>query len=79
MLDKGLRASKKKKEEMEKLENKLNEMEALNMKLKKWNKLDKRSSYSRVVFKHGCLLEMYLELWRKEEQYLGICIKKNPG
>ena len=37
----------------------LNEMGALTMKLNKWNKLDKseRSSYSPVVFKHGCLLE----------------------
>ena len=39
---------------MEKLENKLNAMGALNMKYKKWNKLDKskRSSYSPAVFKH---------------------------
>ena len=38
---------------------KLTEMEALNMKLKKWNKLDKSklSSYSPVVFKHDCSLE----------------------
>ena len=27
----------------------------------------KRSSYSPVVFKHGCSLETYLELWRKRE------------
>ena len=34
-----------------------------------WNrksKLDKRSSYSPVVFKHDCSLEAYLELWRKK-------------
>ena len=30
---------------------------------KKWNKLDKRSSYSPVVFKHDCSLETYQELW----------------
>ena len=56
MVDKGLRKNikKKKTEEMEKLENKLNEMGALNMKYKKWNKLDesKTSSYSPIVFKH---------------------------
>ena len=34
-LDKGLRKNIKEKEEMEKLENKLNEMGALNMNLKK--------------------------------------------
>ena len=66
-LDKGLRKNVKKKEGMEKLEN-IKEMEALNMKQKKWNKLDKRerSSYSPVVFKHGCSLETFLELWRKK-------------
>ena len=43
-------------------------MGALNMKYKKWNKLDKskRSSCSPVAFKHGCLLETYLELWPKK-------------
>ena len=52
---------------MEKLEN-VNEKEALNMKQKKWNKLDKskRSSYSPVVFKYDCSLETYLELWTKK-------------
>ena len=61
--------------EMEILEN-INEMGALNMKQIKWNKQDKskRLSYSPVVFKHGCSLEAYLELWRKKQQYLGICI-----
>ena len=51
---------------MEKLEN-VNEKEALNMKQKKWNKLDKskRSSYS-PVFKYDCSLETYLELWTKK-------------
>ena len=53
---------------MEKLENKLNEMGALNMKQKRCNKLDesKRSAYSPVVFKHCCSLETHQELWRKE-------------
>ena len=34
-----------------------------------WNrksKLDKRSSYSPVVFKHEYSLETYLELWRRK-------------
>ena len=44
-LDKGLRKNVKKKEGMEKLEN-IKEMEALNMKQKKWNKLDKRERSS---------------------------------
>ena len=45
----------KKRKDGEIGEYKLNEMGALNMKLKKGNKLDKskRSSYSPVVFKHG--------------------------
>ena len=32
------------------------------------NKLDerKRSTYGPVVFKHECLLETYMELWRKK-------------
>ena len=49
------------KKKMEKLENKLDEIGALDMKYKKWNKLDKskRSSYNPVVFKHDCLLETY--------------------
>ena len=53
---------------MEKLEN-ISEMGALSTKQKKWNKLDKskRSSYSPVVFKHDCSLEIYLDLWRKKE------------
>ena len=40
------------------------------MKQKKWNELDKNniSSYNRVVFKHGCLLETYLGLWRKKKK-----------
>ena len=44
-------------------------MKALNRKYKKWNKLDKskRSSYSPVVFKHGCSLETYLKLWPKKK------------
>jgi len=27
-----------------------------------------------TVFKHGCSLETYLELWRKKKQYLGFGI-----
>ena len=64
ILGKGLSKNVKKRRdgEIEK-----NEMGALNMKQEKWNKLDKskRSSYSPVVFKHGCSLETHLELWRK--------------
>ena len=45
-------------------------MGALDMKFKKWNKLDKsRSSYSPVVFKHDCSLEAYLQ-W---------CVYVNPS
>ena len=40
---------------------KLDEIRARNMKQKKWNKLDKRSSNSPVVLKHGWLLEIYME------------------
>ena len=74
MNDKCLRNNMKKKE-MEKLENKLDEIGALDMKYKEWNKLDKskRSSYNSVVFKHDCLLETYQELWRKKKkQYLAL-------
>ena len=62
------RTSKKKRRDGEIGKHKLNEMGALNMKYKKWNKLDKskRSSCSPVAFKHGCLLETYLELWPKK-------------
>ena len=72
MLNKRLR--KTKKEEMEKL----NERRALNMKYKKWNKLDKskRSSYSPPVFKLGCSLETYLELWRKTIIYVHFYFSK---
>ena len=77
MLDKGLRKNiDKDKNKMGDIgKHKLNEMGALNMKFKKWNKLDtsKTLSYSPVVFKHGCSLETYLEFWRKK-LYLGICI-----
>ena len=46
---------------------KLNEMGTLNVKEKKWNKLDKNKklSYNPVTFKYGCSLESHLELWRK--------------
>ena len=39
----------------------------------KVNKLDKskRSSHSPVAFKHDCLLETYLELWRKKKAIPG--------
>jgi len=61
-----IKAWEKTSEDMEKLKN-INEMGTLNMKQIKWNKQDKskRLSYSPVVFKHGCSLEAYLELWRK--------------
>ena len=80
MIDKGLRKNIKKRWDGEIGRHKLNEIGALNMKQKKWNKLDKskRSSHSPVVFKHGCSLETYLELWRKK--YIGIYIfQKIPG
>ena len=70
MLDKGLRKNiDKDKNEMGDIgKHKLIEMGALNMKFKKWNKLDTRKtlSYSPVVFKHGCSLEIYLGFWRKK-------------
>ena len=67
MLDKSLRRNIKKRREKEIRKRKLGEMGTLDMRQKKWNKLDKskRSSYSPVVFKHGCSLETYLEFWRK--------------
>ena len=63
---------------MEKLEN-INEMEALNMKEKKWNKLDKskRSSYSPVVFKYDCSLETYVEIWTKKAVLEHLHFSKN--
>ena len=47
---------------------KLNKIGALNVKQKNWKNLgkSKRSSYSPFVFKHGCSIETYLELWRKK-------------
>ena len=68
MLDQGLRKNIKKKRYGEIGKHKLNETGALNMKKKKWNKLvkNKKPSYCPVVFKHGCSLETYLELWRKK-------------
>ena len=50
-------------------------MGSLNMKKKKWNKLDKskRSSCSPVVFKHDCSLETSGAL-EKNKQYSSICI-----
>jgi len=60
MLDKALRKDiKKKKGDGDVGKDKLNEMGALNMKSKKWNKPDnsERSAYSPVVFKHDCSLE----------------------
>ena len=67
-IDKGLRKNIRKKDE--KLENKLNEMGALNMKQKKQNKLgkSKRSAHG-AGFKHGCSLESHLELWRKSNTW----------
>ena len=81
-LDKGLRKNiKKKRRDGEIGEYKVNEMEAMNIKYKKWKKPDKskRSSYNSVVFKSGCLLETYLNFGERK-QYLGICIlQKIPG
>ena len=59
MLDKALRKDIKKKGDGDIGKDKLNEMGALNMKSKKWNKPDKseRSAYGPVVFKHDCSLE----------------------
>ena len=67
-LDKGLKKYQKKRRDGEIVKHKLNEMGPLNMKQRKRNKLvkSKRSLYSPVVFKHGCLLQTYLELWRKK-------------
>ena len=57
------RTSKKIRRDGETREHKLNEMGALKMKQKKWNKLDrnKRSSYSPAVFKHHGWLDTYLQ------------------
>ena len=77
-LDKGLRKNiKKKKKDGEIGEHTLNEMGALNMKQKKWNKLDKRSSYSPVVFKCSWSLETCLELWRKKSISEHLYFSKN--
>ena len=59
-----------KEKEKDKLENKLNEMGALNMKQKKQNKLgkSKRSAHG-AGFKHGCSFESHLELWRKSNTW----------
>ena len=76
MLDKGLRKNiKGKRRDGEIGKHKLSEVGAVNMKWNKRNKLDKikRSSNSKVVCKHGCSLEAYLE-FGEEKQYLGICI-----
>ena len=56
------RTSKKRETEIGK--DKLNEMGALNMKLKKWKTLDKnkRASHRPGVLKHDCSLEMHLKL-----------------
>ena len=53
---------KKKRRDGEIGKHKVDEMGALNMKLKKWNKLDKskRLSYSPVVFKQGYSFETHL-------------------
>ena len=50
---------------------KLNETGALNMKKKKWNKLDKskRSSCSPVLFRHDCSLK---DIWSFGEEKSGI-------
>ena len=61
-LDRGLRKNIKIKRQVG--EHKQNEMGLLNMKEKKWNKLDK--SKRSVVFKHEYSLETYLEIWKKK-------------
>ena len=74
MLNKGLRKNNKKKRQKTG-KYKLNEMGPLNMKYKKWDKLDRsqRSSYSSVVIKYGYSSESYMEPCRKK-QYLGFCV-----
>ena len=74
MLDKVLWKNIKTKQDGEIEKHKLNEMGALDMKYKKWNKLDKRSSYRPVVFKYDCSLETIWSSREKTTQYLGICI-----
>ena len=68
MLIKGLRKNIKKEEELEKLEKKTKWNGSTEYEMKKWNKLDKskRLSYSPFVFKNGCSLKTYLDLWRKK-------------
>ena len=58
---------------------KLNEMVALNTEYEiEKVKLDKskRSSYSPVVFKHGCSLETYVVLQRKSNTWAFVFFKK---
>ena len=60
---------------------KLNEMGALNMKYKNCNKLcksKKKSSYTLVVFKHGCSLETHLVLWREKSNIWAFVFFKSP-
>ena len=63
-LDKGLKKYQKKRRDGEIVKHKLNEKGLMNIKYRKRKKLvkSKRSLFSPVVFKHGCLLQTYLEL-----------------
>ena len=65
------RTSKKARRDGETGKHTLNEMGALNMKKKRWNKQEKskRYSYSPVVFKDGFSLETHLEVcWKKKKK-----------
>ena len=72
MFDTGLRKNIKKKSRRDGQigKYKLNEMGALKMKQKMWEKkLDKskRYSYNSIVFKHGSTLETYLKFWQNKK------------
>ena len=74
-LDKGMRKNIKRKRAGKIGKHKLYEMGALNIKYKKWNKLDEsiKSSNCSVVFKHDCSLETSGALEEKKQDR-GICI-----
>ena len=79
MLDKDMRKNikkKKKRRDEEIGKHELSEMGALSMRWKKWCNLDKskRSSYSPVVFKHGCSLETFLV--EKSNTWASVFFKK---
>ena len=76
-LEEGVKKNKKRNEETGK--QKLNEMGILNIKQKKWNKLDesKRSPYSPVVFNYGGSLESHLSSGGKKKSIPGLLYLKN--